>query len=52
MHSLKITVFILMMILFTACGGGGGGGNPGNPGNPGTGSNNWDQMIWDQDQWG
>lgn len=62
MHTLKIALFISLMTLFTACGGGGGGGNNvqnnpppvggGNPGNPPTGSSNWDQMIWDQDQCG
>ncbi len=55
---LRIVLALLLAALFSACGGGGGGGGNPNPNpNPapgssgGTGSNSWDEMVWDQDNW-
>jgi hypothetical protein len=41
----KIMVILLLALLFVlpVCGGGGGGGSGG--------SSDWDQMVWDQDDW-
>jgi hypothetical protein len=38
---------LLVVAMLTACGGGGGSSTP----PPAEGSNNWDQMTWDQDNW-
>ena len=38
---------VLAVALLSACGGGGGGGTTPLP----AGSSNWDQMVWDQDNW-
>ncbi len=40
-------VILLGAVLLTGCGSGGGGGD--DP--AATGSSNWDEMVWDQDQW-
>ena len=36
---------LMALMSLTACGGGGGG-------QPASGTSNWDQMVWDQDNWG
>ncbi len=50
----RATVIVLSMfclVLLSACGGGSGGdGGGGTP--PATGNSNWDQMVWDRDDWG
>jgi hypothetical protein len=40
----KIMVILLLALIFVlpVCGGGGGGSG---------GSSDWDQMVWDQDDW-
>ena len=40
-------VFILGILLLTACGGGGGS----DTNNPVEDSSDWDQMVWDQGKW-
>jgi hypothetical protein len=42
-----VLITLLSLILF-GCGGGGGD----NGGNSQTESNQWDAMVWDQDDWG
>ena len=39
-------LLLLATIVLAGCGGSGGGGGSNNP----TGSN-WDEMVWDQDNW-
>ena len=54
MHTLKrIVILILFGIAISACGGGGGGGGGGGDGssNPPASSDNWDSLVWDQDNW-
>jgi hypothetical protein len=50
-----IFLMILALVLLTGCSSGGGGGNgtvnKSPPANPAAGST-WDQMVWDQGQWG
>ena len=41
-----IVLALLASVLLTACGGGGGGNPP--PTNVNT---DWDQLVWDQDNW-
>lgn len=41
---------LLAVLLLAGCSGGGGGGGGGN--NSPSGSSNWDEMVWDQDNWG
>lgn len=49
---LKIISIIFIALIVSACGGGGGGSNAGNPNPPPpAGSSNWDEMVWDQDNW-
>ena len=43
-------VAFLVVALLGACGGRGGGDN--NTSTTGAGASNWDQMVWDQDNWG
>lgn len=44
---IRNALYILFTVLFiSACGGGGGGSPP-----PEEGSSNWDEMVWDQDDW-
>ena len=41
-------IFIaLSVLLLTGCGGGGGGSNP----PPNNANTDWDQLVWDQDNW-
>ncbi len=44
----RLSIVILLLIFLTACGGGGGDGDGDGP--P-AGSSNWDQMVWDHDDW-
>lgn len=50
-------ILLLVAVLFLAavisgCGGGeSGSGNPGNGGNSNGGAN-WNEMVWDQGNWG
>ncbi len=53
---LKAVSICSLLIALSACGGGGGGGNN-NPAGPGSGTppetnNTWDDLVWDQDEWG
>jgi hypothetical protein len=41
---LFLMAFGMLVTLMAACGGGGGGGG-------GDGSSNWDELVWDQDDW-
>ena len=43
---LKVLLAFSLLALLGACGGGGGGAAP-----PAGGSSDWDQMVWDQDNW-
>ncbi len=46
MSSVIKTVLLLAFVAVLAgCGGGGGDGGA-------QGSSNWDEMVWDQDNWG
>jgi len=44
----RISILALLLfaglLLLSSCGGGGGGGGS-------SGSQDWDQMVWDQDNW-
>lgn len=45
---------IVLLLTLVACSGGGGGGDSGGASDTGpapAGSSNWDQLIWDQDNW-
>lgn len=46
--TLAVTAVLLLMLFLSACGG--KGGNNTNP-SPPANSSNWDEMIWDQDNW-
>ena len=46
---LRMLPGIFLLALLSACGGGGDGG--GTPPPPPSGSNNWDTMVWDRDNW-
>ncbi len=41
----------LGLFMLAACGGGGGGGGGGSTTTTPTAESQWDQMIWDQDNW-
>jgi hypothetical protein len=57
-YSIHASVFTLILMTFVGCSGSSGGGYGGNDGytsqTPHTepSSSNWDEMIWDQDNWG
>ncbi len=40
----------LSTLIVAGCGGGGGGGGGVVP--PAAAGSNWDEMVWDQDNWG
>ena len=42
---LKAILFLTVVLLGGCSNGGGGGSNNTNP------SSNWDEMVWDQDNW-
>lgn len=42
----KIFLITFVLLFLAGCGGGGGGSSSTN------GSSNWDEMTWDQDNWG
>lgn len=46
---MRILILATVLALLTACGSssGGGGGTPPPP----AGGSNWDEMVWDQDDW-
>jgi len=48
----KVVVLLAVLAGLAACGGGGGGDSNSNPNPPPSGTTNWDQMVWDQDNWG
>lgn len=45
---LTLMMFILVSLAGTAC----GGGDSAAPQTPEQGSSNWDELVWDQDNWG
>lgn len=49
----RFIVLISLALALGACGGGGGGGTPASGGGTtsATGSSDWDQLTWDQDNW-
>ena len=46
---LLLLLLLPLLALLGGCGGGGGGGSK--VPLPPSGSSNWDQMVWDQDDW-
>ncbi|VAX01233.1 hypothetical protein MNBD_GAMMA21-1973 [hydrothermal vent metagenome] len=44
-----IALTLMASALLTGCGGGGGGGGGNTP--PANNNADWDQMVWDQDDW-
>jgi hypothetical protein len=48
MRLIKLNALLLFCsLVLVGCGGGGGSGDDETP----TGSSNWDEMKWDQDNW-
>lgn len=48
MQHIGIKALILIaLVTLAGCGGSSGGGTPPPP----AGSSNWDEMVWDQDNW-
>jgi len=45
--TLRLVFAFALAVSLSACGGGGGGGGGGGT----TGSSNWDELVWDQDNW-
>ena len=43
-YTLLLFILIVFLAVYPACGGG-GGDNGSQP------SSNWDEMVWDQDEW-
>ena len=41
-----LALFLALFLFMPACGGGGGGDDGGSE------SSNWDQLVWDEDDWG
>jgi len=46
-----MSVVIISVVMLASCGGGGGGGATTPTPTP-SGSSNWDEMVWGQDNWG
>lgn len=40
-----------LVLLLGACNGGSSGGSGGSGPPPATGSSNWDELVWDEDNW-
>lgn len=47
---LALGVFALLLFPLAGCGGG-GGSNGGGTGDDNATNGNWDQLVWDQDDW-
>jgi len=45
LFTIRISLALVLAAMLTGCGGGGGGAPAA------TGSSNWDEMTWDQDNW-
>lgn len=45
-NSFRYTLYVIITLLLLSGCGGGGSGTP-----PPEGSSNWDEMIWDNDDW-
>ena len=47
---ITMLIFVAAIVTLTACGNSSSGGDVGSPpANPG--SSNWDELVWDQDDW-
>jgi hypothetical protein len=49
-RSMKVLLFLSILVSLAACGGGGGGGGGATSTTP-AGSSNWDSLMWDADSW-
>ena len=47
----RIFLFLTALVLLTACDGGSGGGRGGGGDAEPKGSSNWDEMVWDRENW-
>ena len=47
-----IGIFTLLLMLAFSMASCGGGGDGDTTPTPPSGSSNWDEMVWDQDNWG
>ena len=43
---LRLLTLMGLLLVLASCGGGGGGSSVDE-----TGSSNWDEMVWDEDDW-